>query len=176
MHIDHVGWNLDEQNRPRFPKARYMVPKEDWDYFSAGKGLEQNPDTTADLDPSFDQQVRPLANLGVMDLISGETVLSPAVTTMPTPGHTPGHTSFVISSRGERALILGDVSLTRMDARETSLRTPWDELGPVAITTRQAVLDKIERENTLMIAGHYPRPGFGYFTRVDGRLAWRPYR
>jgi len=54
------------------------------------------------------QQVTPLQNLGLMELISGETPITSEVTTYPTPGHTPGHTSILISSNGQRAIVTGD--------------------------------------------------------------------
>src|SRR5262249_39705978 len=39
---------------------------------------------------------------------SGQRTLAPGIDTMPTPGHTPGHTAFVISSGDQRVLLLGD--------------------------------------------------------------------
>jgi len=82
---------------PNFPKARFLVPQDDWEFFS--KMANTNPQM---------QQVTPLQNLGLMELISGETPITSEVTTYPTPGHTPGHTSILISSNGQRAIVTGD--------------------------------------------------------------------
>lgn len=97
LHGDHVGWNLSADRAPNFPKARFLVPQDDWEFFS--KMANTNPQM---------QQVTPLQNLGLMELISGETTITSEVTTYPTPGHTPGHTSILISSNGQRAIVTGD--------------------------------------------------------------------
>src|SRR3990172_126697 len=93
----HAVWNLSADRAPNFPKARFLVPQDDWEFFS--KMANTNPQM---------QQVTPLQNLGLMELISGETPITSEVTTYPTPGHTPGHTSILISSNGQRAIVTGD--------------------------------------------------------------------
>ncbi len=52
--------------------------------------------------------VQPLAGLGLLDLVSGGTVLAPGITTLETFGHTPGHTSLVVEGGGRRLLLLDD--------------------------------------------------------------------
>lgn len=79
LHGDHTGWNLDrESGQPNFPRARYLVPRVDWDHFNA------------DLPESFIRDVAPLEQLGVLELFEGEHSVTPSVTTLPAPGHTPG--------------------------------------------------------------------------------------
>ncbi len=47
--------------------------------------------------------------IGMVDiLLTGETALTSAITALPTPRHTPGHMSVLITSGGEQALIAGD--------------------------------------------------------------------
>jgi glyoxylase-like metal-dependent hydrolase (beta-lactamase superfamily II) len=84
LHPDHVGYNLSQQGpnpRVMFSRARYVVHQADWD---GGREIQA-------LFPfSFwDETLAPLANLGVLDLLSGESALTGEVTAIPTPGHTP---------------------------------------------------------------------------------------
>ena len=96
LHGDHVGWNLRYSGgmpAPYFRRARYLVPKADWDHFTA--------EGTIDSAPQVSRQVMPLRRLRKMDLIEGEYNITDEVSTMPTPGHTPGHQAILISSQGE---------------------------------------------------------------------------
>ena len=165
LHGDHIGWNLvteDERVRPRFSRARYLVPEADWRHYTA------QPEPSA----LFRAQVLPLADLGVMELIGGGHVLSPSVTTVATPGHTPGHLSLAISSGGERGFILGDVAITPLEAHETDWMNRFDWDSAMARVTRHAVLDRLERDGDLVAASHFPKPGLGRIVRMEGRRVW----
>lgn len=167
LHSDHIGWNLVTEHgapRPRFPRARYLAPEADWRHYTS------QPEPGA----LFREQMLPLADLGVLDLIGGDHVLSPSVTGVATPGHTPGHLSVAISSGGEHGFVLGDVAITPIEAHETEWANCFDWNTPTARTTRHAVLDRLEQERTLVAVGHFPKPGFGRFIREDGRRIWQP--
>lgn len=163
LHMDHTGWNLDRATgKPNFPNASYLVPRGDWDHFGA-----QN-------DQFFARDVAPLEALGRLDLIEGERVLTQACVALPTPGHTPGHTSVVISSAGERGIILGDVVLSPIDAEEPSLENSFDWNGGIAGETRRLMLDRLSGDGSLVGGSHLPAPGLGRFVRAGGRTAWKP--
>jgi glyoxylase-like metal-dependent hydrolase (beta-lactamase superfamily II) len=176
LHVDHVGWNVTEDRqggaRPTFPRARYLVPKADWDYFGGGKGREQNSPSLSD--DSFRRCVRPLEDMGVLDMLSGDSAIGPALNAISTPGHTPGHTSFLVRSDGDQAFILGDVCVRVLDAEHPELRVIYDEHHELNQVTRRTVLDRVEREELLVAACHFPHPGLGHFRQVDGRRRWVP--
>ena len=68
----------------------------------------------------------PLEGLNVLDLIEDEYDVTPEVKTLPTPGHTPGHISLVISSGGETAFVLGDVAHSPAQAQYTDWSPGFD--------------------------------------------------
>ena len=167
LHGDHIGWNVASEGgtaRPRFPRARYLVPAADWQHYSS------QPQPSA----MFRDQVVPLGELGVMDLVGGDHAITPSVTTVATPGHTPGHLSVAVTSGGEHSFILGDVVISRLDAREPGWknRFDWDTL--MARATRESVLERLEREGALVGASYFPKPGLGRFVRSQGRWDWQP--
>ena len=82
LHGDHIGGNLID-GRPAFPNARYLVSRADWDYWIAPNVLNGNS--------AVQEQAAPLEGLNVLDLIEGEFAVTGELTTLPTPGHTPGH-------------------------------------------------------------------------------------
>lgn len=162
LHGDHVGWNLDRASgAPLFASARYWVPQGDWDHYAAGAGA------------SFERDVRPLEAAGRLELFEGEHAFDDAITSLPTPGHTPGHTSFVIASGGELGFVLGDVVLTAIDAQEPEFANTFDHDDDVARVTRLAALERLSADGSLVAAAHQRAPGFGRFVKTDGRHSWR---
>lgn len=162
LHGDHTGWNIDRQSgRPVFSGAKYLVPRKDWDHYSAAGN------------DSFERDVRPLEALGCLDLVDGERTLSPGMTAVPTPGHTPGHTSVAVTSGSERGFILGDVVISALDAAEPDLDSVFDWDNGIARETRKRVIDRLVEERALVGASHLPAPGLGRFVRGEGRQWWQ---
>ena len=115
----------------------------------------------------------PLEELDALDLMDGETELAPGVTAFPTPGHTPGHMSLLIASRNERALLVGDILGSPMQATETDFHYSPDWDGPMGIAARRDILDRAEREGALVIGSHFSYPGWGAIIRWEGRRCWK---
>jgi glyoxylase-like metal-dependent hydrolase (beta-lactamase superfamily II) len=109
-----------------------------------------------------------------MELIVGEHRLGPSLVTLPTPGHTPGHTSVIVQSGNERGCILGDVVLTPIDAEMPALDTSFDWDHALARSTREAMIARLAGDGSLVGASHLTAPGFGRFTLDAGRSKWTP--
>lgn len=164
LHGDHTGWNVERSSgRPLFPAARYLVPRADWEYF---RSREQVP-------ASFTRDIAPLEALGCLELIEGERTIGPSIQTLSTPGHTPGHTSLLIVSGFERAAIIGDAVLSTIDVEEPTWVTSFDSDQALAVQTRLALLERLEKERAVVGASHLPRPGLGHFVRSGERRTWR---
>jgi len=106
LHRDHVGWNLMADGgkyRPTFPKARYWMSETDW------QACHQ-PDVQPTRFPNAPTCVWPLERLNLIEFMRPEQSITRDLTAVPTPGHTPGHMSILITSGGERALVLGDAA------------------------------------------------------------------
>ena len=164
LHPDHVGRNLTD-GRPTFPRARYLVPRADWEYFTQPSVLAQAAHVR--------DQVVPLNELGVMDLIEGDHSITDEVTTMSTPGHTPGHICIVISSAGQLGFILGDVAHSIAQAHHTDWNPVFDVDHALSRKTRHRILDRLEADGSLICAAHLPDPGLGRFVRREGRRVWQ---
>lgn len=170
LHRDHIGWNVLSEGgcyAPTFPKARYWVSAGDWDAC-------HKPDIQMTRFPNAPDRVWPLSDLGMCEIYEGEHSFTSEVTSIPTPGHTPGHMSILISSLGQRALILGDVLHTPAQVEETTWVSRADMDPKQTRITRSSVLKQIESEEMLAIVGHFPAPGYGHLVRADGRRYWKP--
>ena len=158
LHGDHVGWSLTPDGGPAFPQARYVVQETEWE--------------TAE--PYLRKAMSSLENLGVLDLIYGEEFLSDELTAIPTPGHSPGHASLLVSSRGEQALVLGDVFAHPAQATERTWNVTFDADKEQAAYTRAQVLDWVAADGITVAAGHVPGSGFGRVVREGERFYWVP--
>jgi glyoxylase-like metal-dependent hydrolase (beta-lactamase superfamily II) len=168
LHADHVGWNVTEDGRPTFPNARYMVHREDWKAFHEPLLQKAFPF------PYLEEQVYSLEQMGVLDLIEGETQLTSGVKAILTPGHTPGHMCVVVESQGQKGMICGDAILHPAQVREPDWPFVFDVDREHAAHTRRELIDTIEQEGMTLIQCHFPEPGHGSIVRrSDGRW-WEP--
>ncbi len=166
MHGDHMGWNVmgaGANARPTFPKARYYIPKGDYEHFS-----KTNP-AYAPL-----SQATPLLNLGVAQLVEGDFAVTPELKTLYTPGHTPGHLSVVISSAGHKGMIVGDVYHSPAQVSELDWCPGGDINKDDARKTRRKVTQRLADENMTVAASHFWLPdSVGKVVRLDGKTAWK---
>lgn len=167
LHPDHVGWNLVRVGdgwAPRFPNARYQVPLADWESYRA----------RPEIHPQIREQGLGLEGVVELELVGGDDAVLPSLQGLATPGHTPGHRSFVVDSAGERLFILGDLTHSPVIAQEVDWVNQFDWDPTRALATRREVLERLERDGTLVGAGHYPVPSIGRFVRLDGKRRWEP--
>ncbi|GII90505.1 MBL fold metallo-hydrolase [Sinosporangium siamense] len=163
LHPDHVGWNLilDPPVRPRFPRARYLVPREDWLHYNVRD----------DIHPGIVEQALPLERLGVLQLIDDGHRVTSSIRAIAAPGHTPGHTVY---AAGDDTLLLGDLAHHPDVLERTRWHQRFDWNPEEAVATREKLLDQAEREGTLVGLGHFPPPSLGHVIRKDGRRIWHP--
>jgi glyoxylase-like metal-dependent hydrolase (beta-lactamase superfamily II) len=170
MHIDHIGWNtVAREGRwvPLFPKARYIFQRREWEYWTRPELAESNP--------WIGDSALPLQETGQVDLIEDVTAVTSELTTVPTPGHTPGHVSIAIVSNGEKAFITGDVAHHPVQFTEWEWSMGTADVDPeLARRTRLAVIERLERDGSLVAGTHFPLPGFGRMGRVNGMRIWQP--
>ncbi len=169
LHRDHVGWNIalndDGQPAPYFPNARYWAPKRDWDMFTRRAGMS--------MFAYIRERVMPLMEAGVLELIDGEMSIADSIAALPTPGHTPGHTSVRIDSAGESAVVLGDAAHIPVQAHHVDWSPRADTNPRLSARRRADLFDTMERDHSLVVSGHFPTPGFGRLARVEGRRYWQ---
>jgi glyoxylase-like metal-dependent hydrolase (beta-lactamase superfamily II) len=162
LHGDHVGWNISAEGKPNFPNARFIAPQADWDYFQADLANQAQM-----------QQVIPLQEMGLLDLVSGEVAINAEITTYPTPGHTPGHQSIMVSSAGERVLITGDLAHHPAQVDQTDWNSAFDIDGPTTARTRADMFAQLEADGIKVAFCHFPEAPFGQLVRLGTKRIWQ---
>ena len=150
MHVDHVGWNTyrhDDQWLPTFENARYLYAREEWDHWQI--------ESQEDYGPVIEDSVQPIFDLGLADLVESSHRVSDEIRLVPTPGHTPGHVSVHINSRGEEAIITGDVFHHPCQIARPTWCATADSDQDAALRTRQAFLNTYSDRPILCIGTHF---------------------
>lgn len=157
MHGDHVGWNLNTNGKPNFPNARFLAPQGDWDYFEPIRDQNQQM-----------EQIIPLKESGRLELYSGEKQVTPELTMVPTPGHTPGHSSLIVASAGEKAFVMGDMAHHPSQVEEVEWCASFDVDKTTVVGSRRKIFDQAEQDGAPVAFCHFPEP-FGKLVRTNGK-------
>ena len=160
LHADHVGWlATDTPGGPRltFPRAEHRLAEAEWLYWSdPARGYRWGWPTAAQLE---------LLGTRMSGLEDG-AVLAPGVSVMLTPGHTPGHASFVISSGTERAVVLGDTIHCPLEISHPELALLSD-VDPAAGRATRALLQRELDGGAVAVGCHFPDFVFGRVVRGE---------
>jgi glyoxylase-like metal-dependent hydrolase (beta-lactamase superfamily II) len=164
LHVDHVGWNtrlVDGAWVPTFPQARYLVARSEWEHWSQ----EQDHWTQILMADS----VRPIFDAGLADLVETDHAVHDTMRFEPTPGHTPGHVSVHIASRGEEAVITGDLVHHPSQFARPHWGSSADSDAEQADRTRRAFMARYADTPVLIIGTHFAGPTAGRLRR-DGEV------
>jgi glyoxylase-like metal-dependent hydrolase (beta-lactamase superfamily II) len=163
LHVDHVGWNTMLQDGrwvPTFARARYLIAEQELSYWRGQEDDALNRQVFAD-------SVAPVLDAGLADLVTGSHRLCAEVDLVPTPGHTPGHVSVRIRSRGEEALITGDILHHPCQLAHPEWSSEADCDRAAAEATRRRVFEACADAPTLVIGTHFAGATAGRIVR-DG--------
>lgn len=165
LHVDHVGWNtmlVAGEWVPTFPNARYLMVRGEVEFWAENPVPGEDP---------FGDSVRPILDAGLAELVEPGHVVTPGVTMVPTPGHTPGHVSVEIDSEGAHAVISGDVMHHPVQCARPEWGAVFDTDPPAAEKARREFLERYADRDVLVIGTHFPDPTAGHVER-DG-VAYR---
>src|SRR5580704_15381832 len=161
-HPDHVWGLVGEDGKPHFPNAQIHISQTDLDYWTDEAKLS---------DPALGHYIGPIrdALLPFRDrmifLKDGREVV-PGLQALSTPGHTVGHTSFVISSQNSSIVYTGDLGhqplLQTENPRAEFARDTDPKQG---VASRLRIFDMVASGKIPIIAYHFPWPGIGHVAK-----------
>jgi glyoxylase-like metal-dependent hydrolase (beta-lactamase superfamily II) len=165
LHIDHTGWNTslrDGRWVPTFPNAKYVFHKREYAVWEAEHAKGNNPPGTV-----FRDNCLPIVEAGQALLVDDDYALDDSITLTPTPGHSPCHCCVNISSKGQRAVVAGDLVHHVIQCREPdwSPGVDWDPRQ--SAQSRRKFFASVVGTDTLMLPIHFPAPTAGLIT-ADG--------
>src|SRR5690606_8676798 len=166
MHPDHINGVLTREGAPAFPNAELILPETDYAFWYDDAAMNAAPEAMK----SFFTGARQAADAYAkrQTRFSGESEILPGFKPLARPGHTPGHTGYVLDSGGETLFIVGDiVHVAALQFARPDWALAFDSDQATARETRKRALDQIASDRMMIAGMHLPFPGFGHVAR-DG--------
>ena len=162
LHFDHVGWNTYRdpdtgEYKPTFPNARYLFGRTEYDAWQ--ETIRHDGHHT---DTHLVECVDPIVALGLADFIEPDHEIAPGIRCEPSHGHTPGHVHVRISSKGEEAVITGDLMHHPMQVAMPHRPATFDMDKETGRQTRMGFVQKYSDSGVLVIGAHFAEPTAGH--------------
>jgi len=168
LHTDHIGWNtmkVDGKWVPTFPKAEYLFGKKEFEYWSNGGQAGEPGAEEGGIEEELADSIQPIVDAGLAKLVDMDHVIvdssSTCIRLRPTLGHTPGHTSLMVESKGAQAIITGDCFHHPLQLTKTAIGSRADTDPAMATDTRERLLAEFCGTPTLLFGTHFARPTVG---------------
>jgi glyoxylase-like metal-dependent hydrolase (beta-lactamase superfamily II) len=158
FHADHVNGLLDAENKPAFPNAEIKVPENEWNFWmDDGEMSRASPGRMTELFAN-NRRVFDALKRNVTPYAWDKEVV-PGVTAVGTPGHSIGHTSFMVVSGGKQVFVQQDVcNNVAVFAPYPDWQGFFDQDPPKAAATRKRVYDMLVADKLPVQGYHFPFP------------------
>jgi glyoxylase-like metal-dependent hydrolase (beta-lactamase superfamily II) len=174
MHPDHIGGLLVD-GKEAFPNAIVLASRLDADYWLSKKNLAAAPAAQKAFFKGPMAVFAPYIADGKFKSFDGALQIAPGVRSVPLPGHTPGHTGYMVESEGQRLLIWGDtVNVAAIQFADPRVGIAFDGNPAEAAREREKIFKQAARERYLVAGAHLPFPGLGHVQKAGKGYAWVP--
>ena len=171
LHSDHSFGLVDEAGRAVFPKAEIVVHEKEAAFWLDRTVLPDDPERIRNNSAAQRRVTAPYRDR-IRRIKDGEVL--PGVTAVLRPGHTPGHTNWLLQSGGERLLIWGDiVHIASVQVPRLDAALIFDTDPDMARATRRQVFGWAADRQVTVAGAHLPFPGFGRIERSGQGFQYR---
>ena len=174
MHADHVG-GLASNGAMVFPNAVVRADRADASYWLSETNLSR---ATKDEKPAFDGarlSLHPYIEAHRFRPFDGRTPLAAGITALPRHGHTAGHSTYLVESRGQKLVLWGDLMhVAAVQFDNPTVTISFDSNNRAAAVQRKRAYADAASNGYLVGAAHVSFPGIGR-VRANGRgYMWLP--
>ena len=174
LHADHVG-GVAPGGKVAFPDAIIRASKLDADYWLNDVNEKAAPSFLKPMFEGDKASLKPYIAAGRFRPFEGEQQLEPGITSIPAPGHTPGHTFYSVESEGQKLLVWGDVvHVAAIQFPDPSITVEYDSNEAQAEATRKKVFADAAAKGFWIAAAHISFPGLGHVGVGGGEYRWIP--
>jgi glyoxylase-like metal-dependent hydrolase (beta-lactamase superfamily II) len=173
FHPDHLfGVMAKDTNVQIYPDAEIIVSAAEYRFWADPAVIEKLPEARRGLARRIQATLPNWKNIRQVD---GEQEIIAGVRSVATPGHTPGHIAFHLSSGNAQMIFSGDTFYQPA----MSLKTPhwqgaFDHDGPLAEASRRKLADRLVADRILVSGYHFPWPGAGTLAKDGAAYALVP--
>ncbi|MDG4852544.1 MULTISPECIES: MBL fold metallo-hydrolase [unclassified Mesorhizobium] len=165
LHTDHVGGLMVDGQRA-FPNAVVRVEKRDTDYWLSEASMHAAPAEAKRFFQAAMASIGPYLQAGKLAVFDGNTDLVPGVRAQTAYGHTPGHTMYVVESKGEKIVLWGDVvHVAAVQFKDPSVTIQYDADASEAERVHERAFADAADSGYIVGGAHISFPGLGRVRR-----------
>ena len=174
LHSDHVGGLTTQDGKRVFPNADVYVAKAESDFWLSSEIAAKAPKDAQPFFQSAQAIAAPYIKAGKWHTFTGSEPIVDGMQLVPLPGHTPGHTGYEFSSKGQKILFWGDtIHAQRVQLQHPEVTAIFDIDQTAAAATRNELLPKLAREDVLIAAPHSSVfPALGRLRKDGSGYSW----
>ncbi len=161
LHPDHMYGLVGKDGAPNFPNAEVFIHEKE-----AGFWIDARPTGNPKVDGNQKQVERHLRDYRDRIRVVKDGEVAPGVSVMCCPGHSPGHSAWIVHSRGQSAIMWGDlIHLPNVQMAHTEVTTTYDLDGAMGARSRRRILDMCVADGINALGAHLEFPGFARVVR-----------
>ena len=174
MHPDHVG-GLVVGGKMAFPNAVVRADQHDADFWLSQANLDKAPADAKGFFQGAMASLNPYVAAGKFTPFTGNTELSPGIKAIGAPGHTPGHSMYLVESQGRKLMLWGDLMhVAAVQFPEPAVTIAFDTDSKRAAAQRKKAYAEAAKQGYLVGSAHLSFPGLGHL-RTEGKgYEWVP--
>ncbi|MBW0448720.1 MBL fold metallo-hydrolase [bacterium M00.F.Ca.ET.228.01.1.1] len=174
LHKDHVG-GIVANGAPAFPNAIVRASRSEADYWVDPANRSKAPDFLGTFFDAARASIAPYAAAGRFKPFDGDVELDAGIRALALPGHTPGHTGYLVESGGQHLLVWGDiVHVAAIQLQNPTASVEYDSDAAAAQASRRRALELAADQRYLIGAAHIAFPGLGHIRRNGATYDWVP--
>lgn len=166
FHPDHIFGLYNKDNSPIYPNAQIILPSAELAFWTDTSKTSKLPERLQGLAKRITGTLGKWNNVSRFD---GEKEVASGIRAVATHGHTPGHTSYHISSGNSQFMVLGDVTNVRqLFVPNPGWHVMFDMNAQAAEATRRRTFDRVVADKLIVAGYHWGMPGCGTLAK-DGK-------
>ncbi|WP_271899135.1 MBL fold metallo-hydrolase [Candidatus Phyllobacterium onerii] len=173
FHPDHI-WGLMEKgtNAPVFSNAELIVNETEYNWWTDPGRVDKLADGRK---PAGKRIASVFPTWKNWNLVKDGAEVAPGVHLIQAPGHTPGHSAFLVTSGKDQLLVSADTMyVPALLAPHPEWQGSYDQDGPTAVSTRHHLIDRVIADNMSICGSHFPFPGSGTFVKDGNAYGFTP--
>jgi len=173
FHADHIfGLMAKDTNAQIFSEAEIIVPASEYRYWTDPGLIAKLPEARQGLAKRVQATLPGWRNVKQAE---NDTDVAPGVRSVASNGHTPGHTSYLVSSGNDQLMVLGDVSnVPALFVRNPGWHAAFDQDAEMAESTRRKMFDRVVADKVIVTGYHFGMPGAGRIAKDGSGYAYTP--
>jgi glyoxylase-like metal-dependent hydrolase (beta-lactamase superfamily II) len=174
MHPDHVG-GLIANGQRAFPNAVVHADKQEAAYWLSKANMDKAPQEAKGTFQGAMASLQPYVDAGKFQPFDGDTVIVPGVKSLAAHGHTAGHTAYLVQSKGQELLLVGDsIHVASVQFDHPSVTINFDTDAKEAAGSRAKVFAQADKDGALVGAAHLSFPALGHLHAQGSGWQWIP--